>query len=62
MSLYTIKELPTDERPRERLKQVGVENLTNKELLSIILKTGLKNHNVNELSLEILRRYSLEEL
>ena len=62
MSQYTMKEIPEEERPRERLKQVGVENLTNKELLSIVLKTGLKNKNVNELSLEILKKYSLEDL
>ena len=34
MSEYKIKEIPEEERPRERLKRVGVENLTNKELLS----------------------------
>ena len=38
--MYKIKEMPSRERPRERLKQVGVENLSDKELLSIILKTG----------------------
>ena len=60
--MYKIKELPIEERPRERLKEVGVNNLTNKELLSIILKTGLKNKNVSELSLELLKSYSLKEL
>ncbi len=62
MSQYKIKELPETERPRERLKQVGVENLTNKELLSIILKTGLKNKNVSEISLEVLKKYQLKDL
>ena len=28
---YKIKELPLEERPRERLKQVGVKNLSDKE-------------------------------
>ena len=62
MSNYKMKEIPLIERPRERLKEVGVENLTNIELLSIILKTGLKNKNVNDLSIEILNKYSLEDL
>ena len=62
MSIYKMKEIPKEERPRERLKEVGVENLTNKELLAIILKTGLKNKNVNELSLEILQTYPIQEL
>lgn len=59
---YKIKELPTTERPRERLKNVGPENLSDRELLSIIIKTGTKEKNVTELSLEILKEYSLEEL
>ena len=57
---YKIKELPIEERPRERLKQVGVKNLSDKELLSILLKTGRKGKNVNELSLELLNK--LEKL
>ena len=34
---YRIKDIPENERPRERLKEVGVGNITDKELLSIIL-------------------------
>ena len=30
--MYKIKEIPKKERPRERLKEVGVENLSDKEL------------------------------
>ena len=62
MSQYKIKELPLEERPRERLKLVGVNNLTNKEILSILLKSGTKDKNVNELSIEVLKKYSLLEL
>lgn len=57
-----IKDFPVCERPRERLKEVGVENLTDKELLSIIIKSGTKEKNVNELSLELLKRYELIDL
>jgi len=60
--MYKIKELPINERPRERLKNVGVNNLTDKELISIILKTGTKDKNVNELSLDILSKYNLIDL
>ena len=59
---YTIKELPEKERPRERLKEVGVENLTDKEILSILLKSGTKNKNVNELSVELLKKMDLLSL
>ena len=54
-----IKDIPLTERPRERLKEVGVANLTNKELLSIIIKTGTKNKNVSDLALELLKEYDL---
>ena len=43
---YRIKDIPKEERPRERLKEVGAESLTNKELLAIILKSGTKGKNV----------------
>lgn len=61
MSNLKIKDIPSQERPRERLKEVGVTNLTNKELLSIILKTGTRNKNVSDLALELLRKYDLLE-
>lgn len=62
MSTYKIKEMPLQERPRERLKQVGLKNLSDKELLAIILKTGTKEKNVTDLALDILNKYSLAEM
>ncbi len=59
MSNYKIKDIPTKERPRERLLQVGVNNLTDKELLAIILKTGTKNLSALDLAIEILNKYDL---
>ena len=61
MSNYKIKDIPISERPRERLKEVGVNNLTDKEIIAIILKTGTKEKNVSDLSIELLKKYSLEE-
>lgn len=51
---YTIKDLPEQERPREKLHENGPRNLTDVELLSIILRTGIQGKNVKELSGEIL--------
>ena len=62
MSYYTIKTIPQSERPRERLKEVGSVNLTDRELLAIILKTGTKNYSVMDLALEILKKYKIQEL
>lgn len=51
-----IKDIPVNERPRERFLRYGVENLSNEDLLSIILQTGTKNLSVRDLSLEVLSR------
>lgn len=59
---YKVKDIPKDERPRERFLNVGVNNLSNQELLAIILKTGTKNNNVKEVALDLLNSYSLEDL
>lgn len=58
---YRVKDIPSSERPRERLIQVGPNYLSNEELLSIILKTGTKNRNVKEVALDLLSRYQLED-
>lgn len=57
-----MKEIPEEERPRERLKLVGTSNLSDKEILSILLKNGIKEKNVQDLSLELLKKYKLEDL
>ncbi|MBR1385214.1 MAG: DNA repair protein RadC [Bacilli bacterium] len=52
-----IKEIPLEERPRERLLKYGASNLSNEELLSIVLRCGTKNVSVKELSSNILKEY-----
>ena len=51
-----IKDLPVLERPRERLINYGVENISNEELLAIILKTGTKDKSVKEIASEVLSK------
>jgi DNA repair protein RadC len=46
---YTIHDLPSEERPRERLQRVGEKNLSQQELLAIIIEKG--NHGENALQL-----------
>ncbi len=59
---YTIEELPESERAREKLSEHGVSSLSDVELLSIIIRTGIQGKNVKELSAEILNEVSLEGL
>lgn len=51
-----IKDIPLTERPRERLERYGASNLTNEELISIILKTGTKDMSVKILANNILSK------
>ena len=53
-----LKDMPITELPRERLINVGESNLTNEELLSIILRSGTKNVSVKEGSNNILSSIS----
>jgi DNA repair protein RadC len=51
-----IKDLPEDERPREKLLKFGAEKLSDTELLAILLRTGVKGKSVLELAKEILEK------
>jgi DNA repair protein RadC len=42
----TVLSLPKNERPRERLKNVGVKNISAQELLAVILGRGIKGESV----------------
>lgn len=50
-----IKEIPINERPRERLINCGVESLSNEELLSLLLESGIKDISVKAVSLNLLK-------
>lgn len=52
--MINFKNIPESDKPRERLYQYGSENLSDEELISIILKTGTKGMSVKEVSLKLL--------
>lgn len=49
-----IKDLPLSERPYEKLEVYGAENLSNAELLAIIIKTGTKEQSSVSIAQKIL--------
>ena len=51
----TIKELPETERPYEKLELYGAKNLSNAELLAIIIKTGTKTYTSIDIARQILK-------
>jgi len=54
----TIKDLPADLRPRERLLREGAPSLTDPELLAILLRTGTAASTALELATVILTRFN----
>ena len=57
-----IKDLPELERPREKLEKTNINFLTNSELLSILLGSGIKGINVKKLSENILKKFGKDIL
>jgi len=53
----TVRELPSNERPRERLQHFGAGALALAELLAIILRTGSRGDNALELANKLLTKY-----
>jgi DNA repair protein RadC len=57
MPSVKIRELPEEDRPREKLWQRGADALTDRELIAILLRTGVRGKNAVEVGGEILARY-----
>ncbi|MCX8010641.1 MAG: DNA repair protein RadC [Ignavibacteria bacterium] len=51
-----VKDLPIDDRPREKLELYGAQNLSDAELVAILLRTGTKNKSALTLAQEILNK------
>jgi DNA repair protein RadC len=57
MSQIKIREMPQEERPREKLAAHGAAALTDPELIAILLRTGVVGANAVEVGRELLNRY-----
>ena len=53
----TVREMPSEERPRERLAAYGARHLSNTELIAILLRTGSAGENVISQSSRLLSRF-----
>ncbi|OGF58395.1 MAG: hypothetical protein A2Y62_15000 [Candidatus Fischerbacteria bacterium RBG_13_37_8] len=54
---YTLKDLPSQQRPREKLLSAGAESLNDAELLAIIIQNGTIKQTALELSYALLTRF-----
>jgi DNA repair protein RadC len=57
-----IKDLPLSDRPREKLFQKGAQNLSDAELLGLLLGTGTKKQNAVKLAELLLKEIPLQKL
>ncbi len=49
-----LKSLPLEEKPRERFVKYGRDNVSNNELIEIILRSGNRNFGIKDISYNIL--------
>lgn len=54
MQKNTIKDWASDDQPRQKLLQKGVESLSNSELLAILINNGIPGKSALDLSKELL--------
>lgn len=60
---HTIKNLPKRLRPRERSQDVGMNNLSDQELLAILIRSGYKDHSAIDIAVSLLKRFgSIREI
>ena len=53
----TLKSLPTDARPREKLLVRGASSLSDSELLALLLRTGTRERGVLQMADEVLQKF-----
>ena len=57
-----IKDLPIHKRPREKLSEKGAENLSDAELLAILIRTGRAGRSALDIAKDTLKKYPLSKL
>lgn len=57
MRTHTLKELNSQEKPREKLNKHGTEILTNEELLSLIIRSGRKGYSAINLARDVIKKF-----
>jgi DNA repair protein RadC len=56
-SSFTVRDLPRQERPRERLQRFGPEALSAQELLALVIGRGIPKKSVMNIAQELLARF-----
>jgi DNA repair protein RadC len=56
-STFTVRDLPRQERPRERLQKFGPEALSAQELLALVIGRGIPKKSVINIAQELLGKF-----
>jgi len=56
-STFTVRDLPRQERPRERLQKFGPEALSAQELLALVIGRGIPKKSVMSIAQELLGKF-----
>lgn len=55
--ILTIHDLPSEEKPRQKLMSQGPQSLTMRELMAVVLNTGSTKEDIIEMSNRIMQEY-----
>ena len=56
-SSFTVRDLPRQERPRERLHKFGAEALSAQELLALVIGRGIPKKSVMNIAQELMAKF-----
>ena len=57
-SSFTLRDVPVQDRPRERMLRFGASSLSDSELLAVLLRTGTINESAVTLAQRVLKEAS----
>jgi DNA repair protein RadC len=52
-----IRDLSSEDRPREKMQRMGVQALSNEELMALFLRTGVKGKSAIQVGRELIQHY-----
>ena len=55
--IFTVRDMPASERPRERLQEVGADNLSSPELLALVIGRGVAGRSVMTIAQELMSTF-----
>ncbi|HOE18334.1 MAG TPA: helix-hairpin-helix domain-containing protein [Syntrophorhabdaceae bacterium] len=55
--MFTVRDLPRSERPRERLIRFGADKLSSQELLALVVGRGVAKRSVMTIAQELMVRF-----